>query len=169
MPALAAATSCVFSVFDNFFNLLTWVSFTIPERPRAQSLMPAAVWEQEVRTRRWHREVASLEAGSRMRSAIMAPTMNGIRSRRTSSKLTQPTAKSLWSRSRGRGSRTLSRPSRPFLLVDGQRIGTRLPQVSWRHRGSPKPRSAEGICGRTGFLSRDRFARRRSPRGVHTA
>jgi hypothetical protein len=30
MPALAAAISAVRSVFDNFFNLLIWLSVTIP-------------------------------------------------------------------------------------------------------------------------------------------
>jgi hypothetical protein len=29
MPALAAANSCVFSIFDNLFNLLTCASVTI--------------------------------------------------------------------------------------------------------------------------------------------
>jgi hypothetical protein len=33
MPALAAANSCVSSVFDNLFNLLTWASVTISAAP----------------------------------------------------------------------------------------------------------------------------------------
>jgi hypothetical protein len=33
MPALAAASSCVFSIFDNLLNLLTCVSVTISGAP----------------------------------------------------------------------------------------------------------------------------------------
>jgi hypothetical protein len=33
MPALAAASTCVFSIFDNLFNLLTCASVTISGVP----------------------------------------------------------------------------------------------------------------------------------------